>query len=336
MRRVAFLLAIAALFACVAAASAAAAPFPAATPVVGSDGAVLAVAVNAKDVHGALDGVINGVDWGVSGTISVYVPGETVSVAVYRDGVLATTQTVPIDAATTGTGGAFTASFVLYGTGALTVQATHALSAQQELLVSAPVYLTLARSNLRAGQRSLAARILQLELTAAHFVVGRPGVYDARTQRAVLAFRKLADMPRTMVADRAVFKALAAGRGKFKVRYPLQGRHAEGDLTHQVLALIGPHGEVQRIYPMSSGKPSTPTQPGLFRVWLRTPGVNNDDMVDSSFFNGGDAIHGYNPDPPYAASHGCLRVPVPDALSIYDWIGGTGVPVDVYYRGQTP
>jgi hypothetical protein len=135
-----------------------------------------------------------------------------------------------------------------------------------------------------------------------------------------------------MVADRAVFKALAAGRGKFKVRYPHQGRHAEGDLTHQVLALIGPHGQVERLYPMSSGKPSTPTQPGLFRVWLREPGVNNDDMVDSSFFNGGDAIHGYNPVPPYAASHGCLRVPVPDALSIYDWIGGTGVPVDVYYR----
>jgi lipoprotein-anchoring transpeptidase ErfK/SrfK len=83
---------------------------------------------------------------------------------------------------------------------------------------------------------------------------------------------------------------------------------------------------------MSSGKPSTPTQPGNFHVWLRVPGVNNDDMVDSSFFNGGDAIHGYNPVPAYAASHGCLRVPVPDALSIYDWIAGTGVPVDVYFR----
>jgi hypothetical protein len=332
MRRVALLLAIMVGLACAAAASAAPAPFPGLTPVVGSDGAVLAVAADAKDVHGALDGVISGVQWGVTGTISVYVPGETVSVAVYRDGVAATTQSVPIEAAATGTGGVFNASFVLYGSGALTVQATHALTAQQELLVSAPVYLTLARSNVRAGQRSLAARILQYELAGEHYVVGRPGVYDARTQRAVLAFRKLADMPRTMVADRAVFAALAAGRGKFKVRYPHQGRHAEGDLTHQVLALIGPHGKVQRIYPMSSGKPSTPTQPGLFRVWLRVPGVNSVGMVDSSFFNGGDAIHGYNPVPAYAASHGCLRVPVPDALSIYDWIGGTGVPVDVYFR----
>jgi hypothetical protein len=332
MRRVGLLSAVIALLACAAAGSAAAATFPGATPVVGGDGALLAVAANTKDAHGSLDAVIGGVEWGVTGTISVYVPGQTVSVAVYRDGVLATTQTVPVEAAASGSGGQFAASFVIHGKGDLTVQATHALTPQQELLVSDPVYLTLARSYVRAGARSLAARVLQVELAADHYVVGRPGVYDARTQRAVLAFRKLADMPRTMVADRAVFRALAAGRGRFKVRYPHQGRHAEGDLTHQVLALIGPHGKVERLYPMSSGKPSTPTQPGLFRVWLREPGVNNDDMVDSSFFNGGDAIHGYNPVPPYPASHGCLRVPVPDALSIYDWIGGTGVPVDVYYR----
>lgn len=330
------LVAITASLVTAASAVAAGAPFPAAAPVVGADGAVLAVQANAKDIHGSLNAVVAGVQWSVSGTISIYVPGETVSVAVYRDSVLATTQTVPIEAAASGSGGAFTASFVLNGSGDLTVQATHALTPAQELLVSDPLYLSLARSDVRAGQRGLAVRVLQAELRHGHFIVGRPGVYDARTQRAVLAFRKLADMPRTMVADRAVFKGLAEGRGKFKVRYPDQGRHAEGDLTHQVLALIGPHGRVERLYPMSSGKPSTPTQPGLFRVWLREPGVNNDDMVDSSFFNGGDAIHGYNPDPPYAASHGCLRVPVPDALNIYDWIGGTGVPVDVYYRGQTP
>jgi hypothetical protein len=332
MRRVVVVVASMALLVSAASASAAATQFPGAAPVVGGDGAVLSLAASSKDVHGSLDAVVGGVQWGITGTISVYVPGQTVSLAVYRDGVLATTQTVAIAAAATGSGGQFTASFVLYGKGEVTVQATHALSAQQELLVSDPLYVQLVRSSVRAGRRSLAARVLQAELTHDHYVVGRPGVYDARTQRAVLAFRKVADMPRTMVADRAVFKALAAGRGKFKVRYPHQGRHVEGDLTHQVLALIGPHGKVERLYPMSSGKPSTPTQPGLFRVWLREPGVNNDDMVDSSFFNGGDAIHGYNPVPPYAASHGCLRVPVPDALSIYDWVGGIGIPVDVYYR----
>ena len=36
-------------------------------------------------------------------------------------------------------------------------------------------------------------------------------------------------------------------------------------------------------------------------------------MVDSNYFIRGYAIHGYAEVPTYAASHGCLRVPIPDA-----------------------
>jgi lipoprotein-anchoring transpeptidase ErfK/SrfK len=54
-------------------------------------------------------------------------------------------------------------------------------------------------------------------------------------------------------------------------------------------------------------------------------------MVYSNYFIRGFAIHGYAEVPPYAASHGCLRVPVPDAIPIYNWIQ-YGTPVDVYYR----
>ena len=43
-------------------------------------------------------------------------------------------------------------------------------------------------------------------------------------------------------------------------------------------------------------------------------------MVHSSYFIGGYAIHGYVDVPPYAASHGCLRVPIPSAWSIYAWV----------------
>jgi hypothetical protein len=315
-----------------ASATNAAAPFPGATPVVGSDGAVLAIAANPTTVNGSLEAVVSGVKWQITGTVTTHAPGATVSVAVYTNGDVSATQTVPVEAASTGTGGAFTATLAVTGVGQLTVQATQPLTTTQELLVSDPIDLQLVHSNLHPQERTLGVRVLQAELTRDHYVVGRPGVYDARTQRAVLAFRKVAGMSRTMVADGAVFKALAAGRGRFKVRYPHEGRHVEGDLTHQVLALIGAHGKVQRLYPMSSGKPSTPTQPGNFHVWLRAPGVNSVGMVDSSFFNGGDAVHGYDSVPPYPASHGCLRVPIPDALSIYDWIGGTGVPVNVYYR----
>ena len=49
----------------------------------------------------------------------------------------------------------------------------------------------------------------------------------------------MVNLPRTMVADATVFSALAAGEGAFPVEFPSHGRHVEGDLTHQVLALIG-------------------------------------------------------------------------------------------------
>jgi L,D-transpeptidase catalytic domain/Putative peptidoglycan binding domain len=184
---------------------------------------------------------------------------------------------------------------------------------------------------LHPGERGWEVRWLQGKLRALHYVVGRPGVYDAATERAVLAFRKMTGMRRDADADSAVFDRLAAGKGAFKVRYRHQGRHVEGDLTHQVLALIGRHGHVERLYPMSSGRPGLETQTGTFRVYMQELGINNDGMVDSSFFNGGDAIHGYHFVPPYPWSHGCLRVPIPDALSIHDWVH-IGTIVDVYYR----
>ena len=52
-------------------------------------------------------------------------------------------------------------------------------------------------------------------------------------------------------------------------------------------------------------------------------------MVDSNYFIRGYAIHGYAEVPTYAASHGCLRVPIPNAAAIYSWVQ-YGTPVDVY------
>jgi hypothetical protein len=122
------------------------------------------------------------------------------------------------------------------------------------------------------------------------------------------------------VANRDVFERLARGHGAFKVRYPGHGRHVEGDLTHQVVALINPGGKVYRIYTTSSGAPATPTVLGHYRVYLKTPGTNAKGMVHSSYFIRGYAIHGYASVPPYNASHGCLRVPIMSARTIYDWL----------------
>ncbi len=99
-----------------------------------------------------------------------------------------------------------------------------------------------------------------------------------------------------------------------------------------MLAEIEPGGRVHAIYTMSSGKPSTPTVIGRFQVYSKTPGTNSEGMVDSNYFIRGYAIHGYAEVPTYAASHGCLRVPIPNAAAIYSWVQ-YGTPVDVYNEG---
>jgi hypothetical protein len=114
-------------------------------------------------------------------------------------------------------------------------------------------------------------------------------------------------------------RGVLAGRGGWKVRHPKAGHHVEADISLQVLALIDGN-RVQHVYPTSSGAPATPTVLGHYRFYSKTPGTNAKGMVDSNYFIGGYAIHGYASVPAYNASHGCLRVPIPDARTIYNWI----------------
>jgi peptidoglycan hydrolase-like protein with peptidoglycan-binding domain len=171
-------------------------------------------------------------------------------------------------------------------------------------------------------------RLLQAQLAQRGYVIGQPGFYDARTARAVLAFRKVTGMARTEIASSDVFKRLAAGGGVFRVRFPGHGKHVEADLSRQVIALIR-NGKVERIYPVSSGKPSTPTIKGHFRVYQKSPGTNAKGMFMSSYFIRGYAIHGYPSVPVFPASHGCLRVPMAEAVPIFNWLS-RGDIVDVY------
>lgn len=177
-----------------------------------------------------------------------------------------------------------------------------------------------------SGARSV--RALQRALAAKGYVVGEPGTFDARTARAVLAFRKVTEMARTSIADLAVMRKLARGGGTFVVRFPKHGRHVEADISRQVVALIN-GSKVERIYPTSTGAPATPTILGSFRVYRKDPGTNALGMVHSAYFIRGYAIHGFASVPTYNASHGCLRVPVPDSLSIFNWVQ-YGTRVDTY------
>ena len=87
--------------------------------------------------------------------------------------------------------------------------------------------------------------------------------------------------------------------------------------------------KIDYIFPISSGKPSTPTVLGNFHIYRRTPGYLPDGMYYSSFFIGGYAIHGYDPAPDWPASHGCMRTAISVARFIYHWLS-VGDAVDTY------
>ena len=269
----------------------------------------------------------------VRGLVTPYVAGQTVEVSFYLEGRKVGVETVGVLAGRSSIGrggvGRFRVGFFSRDAGLLQVRAAHYATSQQGAFSSSAPGVRFVNANLGLGARGQSVRLLQSELDVLHYAVPLTGVLDEGTGRALIAYRKLTGLRRIPYAGRRVFELLARGAGGFHVRYRSDGRHVEADLTRQVLAEIEPGGRVRTIYTMSSGKPSTPTVIGRFRVYEKTPGENSEGMVDSNYFIRGYAIHGYAEVPTYAASHGCLRVPIPDAPAIYGWVQ-VGTPVDVY------
>ncbi len=272
--------------------------------------------------------VLAGDRWIVRGSLRPYVPGQQAVVRFYRGGRKISARRVRIARAGT-SAGRFRLGFSTRRPGRITVKASHRATAELATAVAPAVRVEVVARRASPGARGLAVRVLQARLARLGYVVGRRGLYDDRTARAVMAFRKLTGMARAFDASEEVFARLARGQGAFRVRHPRHGRHVEADIRRQVLALID-RGRAVRIYPTSSGAPATPTILGSFRVYLKTFGTNAKGMVHSSYFIRGYAIHGYASVPPFPASHGCLRVPVPDAASIFSWVRH-GTIVDTYY-----
>jgi hypothetical protein len=262
------------------------------------------------------------------GIVTPYVGGQTVKISFYRDGRKVRVKTVSVLAVGNGTG-QFHISYASAYTGLVQARAAHYATAQQSAFSGRSISVRFVSANLGPGAQGPSVRLLQSELDVLHYAVPLTGSFDEGTGRALIAYRKMTGLERIPYAGKQVFELLQRRAGSFHVHYHRDGRHVEADLTKQVLAEIEPGGRVRTIYEMSSGKPSTPTVIGRFQVYLKTPGENGKGMVDSNYFIRGFAIHGYAEVPTYAASHGCLRVPIPDAAAIFGWVR-TGTPVDVY------
>ncbi len=264
----------------------------------------------------------------VAGVVRPYVPGQVVFVRAFLGGRLIESGHFRVKPSHHQIYGAFTATVRSPDVGVVTVVVIHAATTGMERFAARRRFSVLGE-NVGFGSTGRFVQLIQQRLAALHFYIPQTGVYDGGTGLALDAYHRLLRWGTYQTLDSRTVRFLLGGFGAFPVHYSGDGRHAEGDLTLQLLALID-GSKVLTIYPISSGKPSTPTILGRFHVYSKVPGYLPDGMYYSNFFFGGYAIHGYNPAPDYPASHGCMRLPIVDAISVFNWLR-MGNAVDVYY-----
>jgi hypothetical protein len=252
----------------------------------------------------------------VTGTVSPYVPDQQVEVVFYLDGKPLVRRHVPVDPGQGGSG-KFESSVILREDGKYAVSAKHVatpeLGADETVRKSWGVEFPA----LKPGECSKVVRGFKEDLAKMGYVAGGGKCFNGRLGREVLAYRKVNGMDRTKKAGPGLVKAVYGGKGGYHVKYPSAGEHAEVPLDKQVLALVK-NGKAFAIYPISSGKPSTPTITGHYEFYRQEPGYNSEGMYYSFYWHNGYAVHGYHEVPDYAASHGCVRTFIADQPRIYE------------------
>jgi hypothetical protein len=106
-------------------------------------------------------------------------------------------------------------------------------------------------------------------------------------------------------------------------------RHVEVDLDRQVLLLIDESGEVQKVLPVSTGSNKqyrekrmsglAYTPRGRFRVYSKLSGWRKSPLgllYYPNYFSDGIAIHGNPSVPTTPESHGCIRIPMSEAVTM--------------------
>jgi hypothetical protein len=259
------------------------------------------------------------------GTLTPFVPGQWIRVEFVRGGRVMAGRRVRVHGTAGGEQGSFRVrSPRLVEPGRYRVLAR--TPAKDEWAESKRFRLRF--PSLRQGERGSAVRLLNRLLRKRGYRSPRGRRFTGATASAVLAFRKVNRMVPTRQSSPLVLTRLLRGGGAFKLRHPGAGRHVEVDLGRQVMVLAN-EGKPRYTFHISSGKWSTPSDRGHFRFYRRQPGYNSLRMLDSVYYNRGEAIHGFRPVPSYPASHGCIRSPIPDARFIYNWVR-LGMNIYVY------
>jgi hypothetical protein len=310
VKRLSSLLAVAAVLALPA--SAAGAPQPKPTKPLPVPDATVKIEVG--HLHGGRADIYDTVP--VQGTISPYVPGQKVEVTFYLDGHRLVTHKVPVSKGA-GEEGTFDSSVIVKEDGKYAVAAKHKANAalggdstvRKSWKVSFP--------SLHPGECGKVVKGFKKAMAEMGYVSGGGKCFNGRLGREVLAYRKVNDMNRSQKAGAGLVKKVFGGKGGYHVKYPKAGEHVEVPLSKQVMVLIK-KGEPFAIYPVSTGKPSTPTITGHYTFYRQEPGLNSHGMYYSFYWHNGYAVHGYAEVPNYAASHGCVRTFIADQPRIYE------------------
>ncbi len=224
-----------------------------------------------------------------------FVPGQWVNIRAFVGRRLIKRDRLRIKPSPNHSYGRFVETLASPSAGEVVVSATHARTPQLSGFTAKRAYQAL-DVHVGPGSTGRFVQLVQQRLAALHFYIPQTGVYDNGTELAIDAYHRLLGWGTYKTLDGRTISFLLNGWGQFKVRFPNHGRHAEGNLSKQLLALID-GSKVDLIFPISSGKPSTPTILGDFHVYQRTPGYLPDGMYYSDFFIRGYAIHGYDPAP---------------------------------------
>jgi len=156
------------------------------------------------------------------------------------------------------------------------------------------------------------------------------GVAGYQTEQAVIAFQSWEGLGR----DGDVGPITAAALETARRPKPRKGGPSKRIEVHRErgVALLVKGGRTKRAIHISAGAPGTETPSGryeVFRKELESWSVPFQTWLPyASYFNNGIAFHGYPEVPVFPASHGCVRVPAPEAPGVYRFAAiGTAVVV---------
>ena len=181
-------------------------------------------------------------------------------------------------------------------------------------------------SRLSTGSKGPQVHGMLVALARLKFRVPNTGsTFTSQVADAVVAFQKAYGLSRDYVFGAACWKKLESAE-VIKAKFSEPSTHIEVDKGRQI-AMVVKNGAPCGIIAISSGATGN-TPSGTFHIFIKSLWAQSN--YDSKLFRSMGfykdfAMHGYDPVPPYPASHGCVREPMWVAQWMYDqsWVGET-------------